>query len=161
LFFAHDFLSFIVLFKNKAGTAVFIKEAAPLFSEVFMNKAIVPDDHSHTILVDGKKHTWYAKRLWSLAAALPEFEYEVAQFDGYDQDYWFGDRVKPTINKVIEHYNRIQNADYSYPIIISESGLIMDGVHRILRAHIEGRKTVRAVRFERNPEPDLIREHKS
>ncbi|MNS94818.1 hypothetical protein D3C72_1290450 [compost metagenome] len=122
-----------------------------------MNKPIVADDHSHTIFKDGKKHTWYVKRLWSLSAELPEFEYEVSLFDGYDEDYWFGDRVKPTINKVIEHYNKIQHADYNYPIILSEDGLIMDGVHRIIRAHLEGRKTIRAVRFIKNPEPDIIK----
>ena len=122
-----------------------------------MNTPFVADDHSHTILKDGKKHTWYVKRLWLLSAALPEFDYEVSLFDGYDEDYWFGDRVKPTINKVIEHYNKIKNADYSYPIILSEDGLIMDGVHRIIRAHLEGQKTIRAVRFDKNPEPDVIR----
>jgi len=116
----------------------------------------VDDKHSHTILKDGRKHTWYAKRLWALSKGLPEFEYEVSSFNGFDEDYWFGDRIKPTINKVIEHYQKIQFADYNYPIILSAEGLIMDGVHRIIRAHLEGRKTIRAVRFEKNPEPDVI-----
>jgi hypothetical protein len=48
------------------------------------------------------------------------------------------------------------NADYSYPIIISETGLIMDGVHRICRAHIEKKETILAVRFNKNPAPDQI-----
>lgn len=116
----------------------------------------IDDKHSHTILKDGRKHTWFAKRLWSLSAGLPEFDYEVALFNGFDEDFWFGDRIKPTINKVIEHSEKIQHADYNYPIILSEDGKIMDGVHRIIRAHLEGRKTIRAVRFEKNPEPDII-----
>jgi len=122
-----------------------------------MKTPTIDDNHSHTIQINGKKHTWYVKRLWTLSAGLPEFDYEVSLFDGYNEDYWFGDRVKPTINKVIEHYNKIQHADYRYPIILSETGLIMDGVHRIIRAHLEGRKTIKAVRFDKNPEPDLIK----
>lgn len=123
---------------------------------MFKSIPTVNDEHSHTIQKDGKKHKWFAKRLWALAKDLPEFEYDVSAFTGYDEDFWFGDRIKPTINRVLEHAVRIQHADYSYPIIISEDGLIMDGVHRILRAHLEGRKTIRAVRFEKNPEPDVI-----
>ena len=116
----------------------------------------VSDGHSHTVLIDGKKHTWYVKRLWQLAKDLPAFEYEVSSFAGFDEDFWFGDRIKPTIAKVLEHHQKILNADHSYPIILSESGLIMDGVHRICRAYLEGKKTVPAVRFDKNPEPDKI-----
>ncbi len=76
-----------------------------------MKAPIVDDDHSHTILKDGKKCTWFTKKLWAEAADLPVFDFEVSQFSGYDEDYWFGDRIKPTINKVLEHYNRIQRAD--------------------------------------------------
>ena len=117
----------------------------------------VDSEHSHTILKDGRKYTWYVKRLWALSKDLPEFDYEVSSFKGFEEDYWFGDRIKPTINKIVEHYQKIQHADYNYPIIISEDGSIMDGVHRIIRAHIDGRRTIRAVRFEKNPKPDFIK----
>jgi hypothetical protein len=116
----------------------------------------VSDGHSHTIGKDGRKYKWYVKRLWQLAKDLPQFEYEVASFKGFDQDFWFGDRIKPTIANVLAHHQKIQNADLSFPIIISEDGLIMDGVHRICKADLEGRKTIPAVRFIKNPEPDEI-----
>ena len=112
--------------------------------------------HSHTILVNGKKHKWYADRLWDCSKNLEIFEYEISSFKGFDEDFWFGDRIKPTINEVLKHHQKILNADYSYPIIISEDGLVMDGVHRICRAYIEGRKTISAVQFTQNPEPDQI-----
>jgi hypothetical protein len=122
-----------------------------------MNTHIVSDGHSHTIFKHGKKHTWYVKRLWALSKNLPEFEYEISSFAGFEEDFWFGDRIKPTIKNVLDHHQRCLNADFQYPIIISEDGLIMDGVHRICRAYLEGKKTVRAVRFKKNPEPDVIK----
>ena len=60
-----------------------------------MKTPAVDEGHSHTIQKAGKKHTWYVKRLWTLSIGLPEFAYEVSLFDDYDEDYWFGDRVKP------------------------------------------------------------------
>ena len=116
----------------------------------------ISDRHSHTVLIDGKKHIWYAKRLWQLSKDLPIFEYEISSFNEFDDDIWFGDRIKPTIKKVLEHHGKILRADYSFPIIISANGYIMDGIHRICRAYLEGRKTIPAVRFEKNPEPDQI-----
>ncbi len=121
-----------------------------------MKMNTVDDLHSHSVYKDGKKHTWYVKRLWNLATHLPEFDFEISSFVGFDEDFWFGDRFKPTIGKVLEHCRKINDADNSHPIIISADGLIMDGVHRICRAYLEGKKTIRAVKFDKTPEPDLI-----
>ena len=113
-------------------------------------------DSFHSIIINGKKYTWSTKRLWQLSKDLPPFEFEVASFTGFDEDFWFGDRIKPTINKVIEHHKKIRDANLKYPIIISQDGIIMDGVHRICRAHLEGIKMIVAVKFEKNPEPDQV-----
>lgn len=110
----------------------------------------------HCVVENGQKFVWSTKRLWELAADLPRFEFKISDFDGFDKDFWFGDQHEPTIQKVLEHCEKIQKADLSFPIIVSEHGLIMDGVHRICRAHIEGRKTLPAVQFDKNPEPDEV-----
>lgn len=39
---------------------------------------------------------------------------------------------------------------------LSRDGRVMDGMHRICRALVEGRETVRAVRSEVDPEPDYV-----
>lgn len=103
-------------------------------------------------------YTWYTERLWKLAADLPVFEFEVATFDCFDEDIWFGNVHKPTVNKVLEHYRKIANATFEYPIIFSQDGSIFDGAHRICRAHLDGRKSIPAVRFTQDPESDLIEE---
>lgn len=46
----------------------------------------------------------------------------------------------------------------SKPIILSEDGEIMDGRHRVVHAIVNGLESVKAVRFEVNPEPCQIDE---
>lgn len=58
-----------------------------------------------------------------------------------------------TLRKMAMHINAVNNADLSYPIILDEDGEIMDGRHRIIKAMVEGKKTIKAVRFNKNPEP--------
>ncbi len=50
----------------------------------------------------------------------------------------------------------MSEANLSHPIVLSQDGRVMDGMHRVCRALIEGRKTIRAVRFEVDPEPDYV-----
>jgi ParB-like chromosome segregation protein Spo0J len=48
----------------------------------------------------------------------------------------------------------IEEVDVAYPIILGPDGRVMDGMHRIARAMLEGKSTIPAVRLERLPEPD-------
>ena len=51
--------------------------------------------------------------------------------------------------KYKEHYKRIKNADLSYPIMMY-NGWIIDGVHRTLKAHLRGKKTLKAYVFPKD-----------
>lgn len=42
-----------------------------------------------------------------------------------------------------------------WPIILAADGRVMDGMHRVARALMDGRATVDAVRFAKTPPPDL------
>jgi len=59
-----------------------------------------------------------------------------------------------SIDNFIYHSVRVQNADTSIPIIISWDGFIMDGWHRLVKAVLEGKKTIEAYRFETYIEPE-------
>jgi hypothetical protein len=48
----------------------------------------------------------------------------------------------------------VQAVDLSHPIILGDDGRVMDGMHRVVRALLEGRATIAAVRFDVDPEPD-------
>ena len=52
------------------------------------------------------------------------------------------------------HARRIYEADSEKPVILSATGQVMDGMHRVAKAWLLGRKTIRAVKFPRDPEPD-------
>ena len=59
-----------------------------------------------------------------------------------------------TIYDIAGHVKRALAADLSHPVIMSEYGWIMDGWHRILKAIIEDKPYVLAVRFELDPVED-------
>jgi len=57
---------------------------------------------------------------------------------------------------VVEHARRIEAVDLRHPIILSASGIVMDGMHRVAKAHLLRRETIPAVRFEADPPPDRL-----
>jgi hypothetical protein len=50
--------------------------------------------------------------------------------------------------KYQKDYIRIQKADLKWPIIINEHGDIIDGVHRLTKAHLEGKYYIKAYIFD-------------
>jgi len=54
----------------------------------------------------------------------------------------------------IFHTKKVKEASLNHPIILSESGFIMDGWHRVVKAILLERRTIKAVRFVENPKPD-------
>ena len=100
---------------------------------------------------------WDVHRLIELARDLPVERVPLADLHEIDTVYWFdGDYQKPTVRSVIEHARLMQEADLAYPVILSSTGRVMDGMHRIAKAVMEGRETIDAVRFETDPEPDYV-----
>jgi hypothetical protein len=57
---------------------------------------------------------------------------------------------------LLGHVRLIEEADLSYPIILSASGAVMDGMHRVAKAMREGRSRIEAVQFDEDPEPDHV-----
>ena len=50
----------------------------------------------------------------------------------------------------------INESDLDSPIILSADGRVMDGMHRVLKALLNGLQSIEAVRFGRDPEPDFV-----
>lgn len=59
-----------------------------------------------------------------------------------------------SMQNFIHHANRINKADLKYPILLDEQGYICDGWHRVVKAFIEGKSTIKAIRIQTMPEPD-------
>lgn len=99
---------------------------------------------------------WDVARLIRLTPDLPVSEVPLESIGEVDTVYWFaaGEDDLPTVRSIVGHVRLIQAVDPSYPIILGSDGRVMDGMHRIARALLEGRTTIAAVRFSTDPEPD-------
>ncbi len=96
---------------------------------------------------DGK--FWSSETLFQAAAKLEPFDMPL-------QGIYLGSNIWSPVTCVSDmarHVQRIQEASFDYPIILDEDGFIMDGWHRVTKAIIEKRPTIRAVRFVNNPAP--------
>jgi hypothetical protein len=104
---------------------------------------------------DNGLNAWDVDRLIKLSAEFPAREVALEAIHDVDTVYWFdGSMELATVRKVVEHFRLIQEVDPSYPIILGVDGRVMDGMHRVARALLEGRRTIAAVQFEVDPEPD-------
>ena len=98
---------------------------------------------------------WDVARLISLSRGLPVHALPVDSVGELDTVYWFdGSTTAPTVRAVVEHSRLILDADLSFPVILGPDGRVMDGMHRIARALLDGNAAVSAVRFRALPEPD-------
>ena len=98
---------------------------------------------------------WDVDRLITLSRDLPIEQVTVDSIREVDTEYWFDESAEvPTVRRVVEHARLISEVDTSYPIILGHDGRVMDGMHRIARALLEGRTEIGAVRFTSPPEPD-------
>ncbi len=83
-----------------------------------------------------------------LSAQLPVEQVAVASVGELDTNYWSdGTGTSRTVRQIVEHARLILDVDVEYPVIISWEGLVMDGMHRIARAVLEGRTHVPARQF--------------
>lgn len=51
----------------------------------------------------------------------------------------------------VAHIKLVNDADLSYPILLNENGALIDGKHRLAKAILEGKKTISAKRFLKDP----------
>ncbi len=51
---------------------------------------------------------------------------------------------------------RVNDCSLDYPIILDDKGTIADGYHRVCKAILEGRETIKAIRLLEMPAPDWV-----
>ena len=98
---------------------------------------------------------WDVDLLIERAAQLPVTEVAIDEIRELDEVYWFGESgIAATVRVMVEHARLIREADLRYPIILGADGRVMDGMHRVARALLDGRATIAARRFAVDPPPD-------
>jgi len=100
---------------------------------------------------------WDVDRLILLSEGLPIEQVAISSIEEIDSIYWFDATERPTVRKVVEHVRLIQEVDIAHPILLGPDGRVMDGMHRIARALLDGRAAIAACRFPELPEADYLR----
>lgn len=98
------------------------------------------------------RHSWSVPRLFELARELPVMDVPLNHLSLY---YTY---EKLTLREMVMHMKAVNAADLDKPIILDEDGELMDGRHRLMKAMLTGAETIRAVRFDENPAPCLVKD---
>lgn len=96
---------------------------------------------------------WCVSNLIERAKSLKPFDLPLAAV-------YIGSEVwtpEGSVAGVAFHMRRALDVNTEYPIILDAEGFIMDGWHRVLRAIIDGKTTIKAVRFDATPPHDYTR----
>jgi len=109
----------------------------------------------HFLQVGEDTYIWDVHHLVELSQDFPIHEVLLSDIQELNEAYWFSD-THPTTQQMIEHFQLIQQADLSYPIILSADGRVMDGMHRVAKAKLLNHLTIKAVRFEITPPANFI-----
>jgi hypothetical protein len=100
---------------------------------------------------------WDVDRLIALTADFAPRTVPLAAIRELDEPFWFGGGSEAaTCRAVADHARLIAETDLSYPIIMGADGRVMDGMHRVAKAYLEGRDVIVAVQLAVDPVPDFI-----
>lgn len=97
---------------------------------------------------DGMGGFWSVAKLIDDAKHLPIFDCPIACVD-ISQAVWDGE----SILGLAFHCKRVMDADTNEPILLDWHGRVADGRHRIMKAIIDGKATIKARRMSWQPDP--------
>jgi len=99
---------------------------------------------------------WDVDRLLVLSKDFEVFQIDISAIKEFDEPYWYQEASDvPTCKSVTEHMKLVLECDLQYPIILASNGSVMDGMHRVCKAYLNGQTALKAVRFENTPAPDF------
>ena len=111
----------------------------------------------HARPVGADTHVWDVYRLVRLSRGLEVQEIPLAQIAELDENWWYHESSQvPTPRAIAEHMALVQATDLAHPVILCAQGRLMDGMHRVVKAVLEDRTHIRAVRFGETPKPDFV-----
>lgn len=96
---------------------------------------------------------WKAQTLYDFAKAK---EYPVQDLPLWCLNLSVNPFELDNFNSFIFQVKRVNECSLDYPIILDSDGRIADGYHRVCKAILEGKETIKAIRLEQMPAPDEI-----
>jgi hypothetical protein len=99
---------------------------------------------------------WDVLKLIKITKGFEVVQVALSDIGELKEVYWFGLGAPPIMEDIVQHAKQIFEADISYPIILCPEGRVMDGMHRVCKASIDGHKYISAVRLTELHKPDYI-----
>lgn len=96
---------------------------------------------------------WKAQTLYDFAKAK---EYPILDMPLWNIDLTSEPFECNQLHSFIFQCKRVKECSLEYPIILDDVGQIADGYHRLCKAILEGRETIKAIRLLEMPAPDNI-----
>ena len=76
------------------------------------------------------------------------FDLQLNSIDISAKPWGFTERIAD----LADHYKRVMDADLKYPVILDQYGYICDGWHRVMKALIQNKKSIKAIRLLEMPD---------
>ena len=100
---------------------------------------------------------WNVHRLIDLSRGLVRERVPLLTIQELDEPHWANERVRQlSCREIVGHTRLILDCDLQFPIILSSEGRVMDGMHRVCKALLQGHSHIEAVRFVQDPAPDHV-----
>ena len=129
--------------------------ASPAFSTEQERRKMRKQYHSR--LVGSNNHVWDVHKLIRATSNLHSRDVSVDDIAEIDENWWYQELGSlPTPRSLALHMQSVHKTDLAYPIILCSEGRLMDGMHRVVKAMMENREYIQAVRFRVTPIPDFV-----
>ncbi|HEY6293092.1 MAG TPA: hypothetical protein VI455_16190 [Terriglobia bacterium] len=103
---------------------------------------------------------WDVRRLVGLSRAFPRERVPLSEIIELDEPHWANESARQlTCREIVGHARLMLDCDLAFPIILFKDGRVMDGMHRVCKALLNGLSEIEAVRFVEDPEPDYVGVH--
>jgi len=117
----------------------------------------------------GFDFNWDEEKVWALDVPVEEIDINELTWHFDIPFHWHGADVYNLKSREIidnpekykDEYGRTMNANLMHPIDIMENKgrwLILDGLHRLMKAYIQGYKTVRVRKISRDLIPKILKD---
>lgn len=97
-------------------------------------------------------YLWEVQELWEAAKRLPVYEVPLIALCT-DHSLWAG---CDTYMEFVRHCKLVHKADLKYPILLDPDGNLADGRHRLAKAIMLGKRTIKIRRFISMPDPSKV-----
>lgn len=100
---------------------------------------------------------WDVDKLIVQSKTLEVMDIAITNINEFEQNYWYHNNDDEiNCKSITNHIKLVLDCKLQYPIILADDGSIMDGMHRVCKAYLNGQKTIKAIKFDVTPDPDFI-----